>query len=137
MLYTCIDDLPTSDARSLHNFFSGMQFVQKVRRPLALSSIRFLAIFRTFWVLTNPQDFLSKINLVYFLTLWLSNFKQKTRKNWWANSGILYYEQTNWLTNGRADGRTNRAKFIRNFHWRGCLTMFSFKCQGQLDKSGY
>ena len=51
-------------------------------------------IFGTFWALLTQRDQYQKSGFVTFLTLWLSNFMQEIRKNWWANSEIWRCERT-------------------------------------------
>ena len=53
----------------------------------------------------SQKVFFTKIRLRHFL------------KNWGATSEILHFEGT--------DGRTNRVKFIGQFHWRGCQCLKS------------
>ena len=71
----------------------------------------FLELFRPSW--SNGIFFFQKLGFVIFLTLWLSNFMQRIRKNWSANPEILNCERT--------DGWTNKAKLIGHFRQHWCL----------------
>ena len=83
-----------------------MSSLQKVRRTIAHSQkstyvwISFLSKpwnpHLSYLFVFFPSDlsnFFQKSGSITCLILWLSNFMQKIRKNWWANSTILRCEQ--------------------------------------------
>ena len=109
------------DHNSRTSFFPHMQFFWKVGWPLVLSNsskqiiyewvrffvktpkATFLGIFGPSW---SVETFFQSWDFVTFLFLWLSNFIQKIRKNWYANWDLAL--QMDRQTDGGSERQTDR-----------------------------
>lgn len=125
------------DHNARARFFPNTWLWQKVIRPSVLSHssktstficIIFLSelqklhcggIFGTFWASLTRLEFFQKSGSVSFLKLWLSNFKHKIKRHWWAVFEIFPWEWTE-----QTKERTNKRK-ASQIHWTLLLALVS------------
>ena len=80
------------------------------------------SLWRHFWNflgLPDPSEFFQKSGSVSFLKLWLSNFKHKIKRHWWAVFEIFPWEWTE-----QTKERTNKRK-ASQIHWTLLLALVS------------
>ena len=122
--------------RILNPDFLDMCCLQKVRKTLFFFLIQvkkyirvdkiFTKTDKPFWVvlgLLGPswlaETFFQKSGLLSLLILWLSNFMQKFRKNWWANFEVLCCERRDEQTDEQCQfHRTLPLKRMSKNNWK-------------------